>query len=243
MKIDNKYESDNKKTLKEITNTCLATHSGDTTSVRICIIQEEFKQGFKLMKKYPKSVTIFGSARLSEDTEIFKKTASLAQKISAAGYAIVTGGSKGIMAAANKGAYIEGGDSIGINIKLPFEQKVNKYLTDSLEFHHFFSRKVTLSYSAEGYIYCPGGFGTLDEMFEILTLKQTGKIPDVPIILFGSEFWKPLEEFFKTVLLKKGIKTISEKDMNLYIITDSEDEIVDIITNTQTREELPIEHS
>lgn len=232
-----------RKTLDEITNTCLAAYSGDIVETRMCIIQQEFKQGFDFMKKYRKSVTIFGSARLSEKTEAYKKIVSLAEKIAVAGYAVVTGGGHGIMGAGNKGASNGGGDSLGINIELPFEQTVNPYVTDSISFHHFFSRKVALSYSAEAYVYAAGGFGTLDEMFEILTLKQTGKIPPVPIILFGSDFWKPLENYFKEIMLTPGQETISAEDLDLYIITDDIDEVMNIITSTPIREEVSVTHN
>ena len=235
-------DNNERKNLDEITNTCLAAYSGDIIGTRMCIIQEEFKQGFDFMKRYPKSVTIFGSARLSPETQTAKNITELAEKIAIAGYAVVTGGGHGVMGAANKGANLGGGDSLGINIELPFEQTTNDYLTDSISFHHFFSRKVALSYSAEAYIYAPGGFGTMDEMFEILTLKQTGKIPPVPIILFGSEFWKPLENYFKEIMLIPGQETISLEDLDLYVITDDTDEVMNIITSAPIREEVSVTH-
>ncbi|MCA9352820.1 TIGR00730 family Rossman fold protein [Patescibacteria group bacterium] len=239
----NENKKTERKNLDEITNVCLAAYPGDIPSTRMCIIQEEFKQGFEFMKQYPKSVTIFGSARLSPETDMYKRVTLLAEKIAMAGYAVVTGGGHGIMAAANKGANLGGGHSLGINIELPYEQVINEYVTDSISFHHFFSRKVALSYSAEAYIYCPGGFGTLDEMFEILTLKQTGKIPPVPLILFGTEFWKPFDELFRKVLLVPGHETIEPKDLDLYTITDSEDEVIDMITSTPVREEIVVDHA
>ena len=119
---------------------------------------------------------------------------------------------------------------------------LHEYVDDSLDFHHFYSRKVTLAYSAEAYIYCPGGFGTMDELFEILTLKQTRKIPNVPIILYGSEFWRPLEDYFKSVFLKKGEETISQEDLALYTITDSDEEILEIIKNADVRTDISNTH-
>lgn len=223
--------------LEKAKNVCLSNHEGDVIDSRMCIINHEFTEGFKLMRKYPKAVTVFGSARLAEDTPHAQNATALSEALAKEGYAVATGGGFGIMGAANKGAHQAGGDSIGINIELPFEQEMNPYVSDSVDFHHFFSRKVTLSYSAEAYIYFAGGFGTLDELFEILTLKQTGKIPNVPVILFGSSFWQPLEEYFKNVFLGEH-KTISEKDLNLYVITDDINEAVEIVKNAPVRGDI-----
>lgn len=237
-----KNTEQDRKGLKEITQACIDNHDSVLES-RLCIINAEFKRGFKFMEKYPKSVTIFGSARLAPETEIFQKVVALAKKIAEMDYTVVTGGGHGIMEAGNKGAFEAGnGASLGININLPFEQTTNSYLDDTIEFHHFYSRKVTLAYAAEAYVYCPGGFGTLDEMFEILTLKQTGKIPDTPIVLYGSEFWQPLEEYFKNVLLLDGQETISEKDLNLYTITDDDELVLEMIRNAEKRTDIDIKH-
>ncbi|MGB0925410.1 MAG: TIGR00730 family Rossman fold protein [Minisyncoccia bacterium] len=224
--------------LAKIKNVCSSLHDGDITDSRLCLVEYELRQGFKLMNKHPKSVTIFGSARLPEDNPHSQNATELARRLSENGYTIATGGGHGIMGAGNKGAHIAGGPSIGMNIELPFEQTVNEYVTESIDFHHFFPRKVALSYSSEAYIYFAGGFGTLDELFELLTLKQTGKIPQIPIILFGSEFWQPLEEFFKQVFLRPGHETISEKDLDLYVITDDIDEAVNIVTDAPVRAEV-----
>lgn len=223
--------------LQRIKDQCFDENGGDITKSRMCIINSEFEQGFELMKKYPKSVTIFGSARLPEDNIHSLNATAVAKALSEKGYTITTGGGHGIMGAAHKGSSLGGGKSLGINIELPFEQTMNKYIDDSVDFHHFFSRKVILAYSAEAYIYFAGGFGTLDELFEILTLKQTKKIPDVPVILFGSEFWNPLQDYFKKVFLGDN-KTISENDLNLYIITDDVDEVVNIVTAAPVRTEV-----
>ena len=192
---------------------------------RLSVITREFTDGFRFIGRYPRSVTFFGSARFKEDDEHYGQARSLATKLSKAGYAVMTGGGPGIMEAGNRGAIEGGGASIGINIKLPGEQVLNPYTTDSMEFYYFFSRKVVLSFSAEAYIFFPGGFGTLDEFFEIVTLVQTHKIPKVPIILVGSDYWKPLDAFIKkTVYEKHG--AIDKADMKLYYITDDEAAVV-----------------
>ncbi len=223
--------------INQAKESCMNKHQGDITKSRLCLIQHEFKQAFSVLKKYPKSVTIFGSARLGENDPYVKKAEELAFKIAQRDYAVITGGGPGIMQAGNKGAYEAGGKSVGFNIELPFEQKLNPYITESIGFHHFFPRKVALAYSAEAYVYFPGGFGTLDELFEILTLKQTKKIPDIPVILFGTGFWNPLENFFKEVFLGEH-ETISAEDLNLYTITDDVDEVVKIITEAPIRKEV-----
>lgn len=225
-----------KNKLQQIQHFCMLKNDGDTTDSRLCIINYEFEAGFKFMQKYPQSVTFFGSARLPEDNEYSLKATRLAEKISNAGYAIVTGGGNGIMKAANKGAFQAKGHSIGLNIELPHEQVANEFLTDLLSFHHFYSRKVTLTYSSEAYIYFPGGFGTLDELFEVLTLKQTKKIPNIPIILFGSEFWNPLKETIKHMMIDHQ-QTISPEDMDLFIITDDMDEALDAVIKSPLRTE------
>ena len=206
------------------------------SKLRVSRISKEFSRGFKFIKKYPKSVTFFGSARFKEDNIHYQQAKNIAEELSKLGYAIVTGGGPGIMEAANKGAYEAGGASVGLDIRLPKEQITNPYVKDSVDFYYFFSRKVTLSFSAEAYLYFPGGFGTLDEFFEILTLVQTHKIPKVPIILIGSDFWKPLDEFIKKRLLKEH-STISNGDEELYKIIDNDEEIIEIVKNAPMREE------
>lgn len=201
------------------------------------IIDDEFKAGFDLVVKYPKSVTFFGSARFDEGSEWYEKARELAKKIVAeTSYAVVSGGGPGIMEAANRGAKEAGGNSVGYNIKLPHEQSINPWITDTHEFRYFFVRKVMLTYSAETYIYFPGGFGTMDEFFEILTLVQTKKIPHVPIIMFGSEYWNPIIELFKKVFLDK-FETISAEDFSNFIVTDDMDEVVKVIKEAPLRRE------
>ncbi len=162
------------------------------------ITSAEFKHGYDIIKKYPRSVSILGSAVLPADNEWYKKAENLAGRIARElKYTIVTGGGPGIMEAANKGAFEAGGNSVGFAIKLPNEQFKNNYLTDWVSFEYFFTRKSLLFCSAEAYIYYPGGFGTMDELFEILTLIKTDKIPPVPVILVGRDFWQPLLDFIE----------------------------------------------
>ncbi len=194
---------------------------------RIDVIQNEFTEGFNLIKGLEKTVSFFGSARTLPDEADYKNAEKLASEISKLGHAIVTGGGPGIMEAANKGAFDQKGLSVGFTIKLPSEQVTNKYLNKNLNFNYFFTRKVALTYAAEAYVYFPGGFGTMDELFEILTLVQTNKIERVPIILFGSYFWNPLKDLLTTFLVSNG--KIDEVDMNLFIITDSIEEAVSIV--------------
>lgn len=203
-------------------------------NARASRIASEFDLGLKFVRKYPKSVTFYGSARFKPSTPHYKDARALAQKIAKLGYTVVTGGGPGIMEAANRGAFEVGGKSIGLNIKLPSEQILNPYVTDSLSFYYFFSRKTTMSFSAESYIFYPGGFGTLDELFEILTLVQTKKIRLIPIILVGSDFWKPLEDFISKTLLQAHA-AIEKKDLKLFTITDDHDAILKIILKERVR--------
>jgi uncharacterized protein (TIGR00730 family) len=199
------------------------------------LIDREFKRGFDFIQNIQKSVTFFGSARFGENDHYYKKARHIAGRISTElNYAVITGGGPGVMEAGNRGAYEAGGTSIGFNIELPFEQVRNPYLTSYLDFYYFFSRKVLLSFAAEAYIFYPGGFGTLDEFFEIITLVQTGKIHDVPVILVGKEFWTALDEFIKIHMLDLH-GAINAEDRQLYTITEDEDEIIEIIKKAKLR--------
>lgn len=188
---------------------------------------EEFEHAFQILKKYPARVTMFGSARSLPSDPFYKKAEEIAATLSQEGYSIVSGGGGGIMEAANKGAKEAGGHAIGFNIVLPHEQKLNPYTTDHLAFHYFFTRKVMMTFYAHGFIYFPGGFGTLDELFEVITLIQTKKMPPVPIILVGNEYWSDLDVFIKKHMLKA--KLISPEDQTLYTITEDTYEICRII--------------
>jgi uncharacterized protein (TIGR00730 family) len=202
---------------------------------RLSRINHEFVHGLDFLSTFPRSVSFFGSARLDEKTPAYKQARSLASKIvKELGYAIVTGGGPGIMEAGGRGASDAKGRSLGLTIRLPMEQQDNAYLTDTLDFYYFFSRKVILTYSADAYLFFEGGFGTLDEFFEIITLIQTKKIEAVPIILVGKKFWKPVDKFIRKSLCNK-YKTISPNDLKLYTISDDEDEIVKIIKSTPPR--------
>ena len=197
---------------------------------RISIINKEFKDGFDFLTKHPSSVTFFGSAIFTEDNFYYQKARELTYKIvKETGFSIITGGGPGIMEAANRGAHEAEGNSIGFCIDLPKEQKTNPYVTESLNFHYFFSRKVCLSFSAEAFVYFPGGFGTMDEFFEVITLVQTNKLHKIPIMLYGEEYWRPLDNFIEENLVKRG--TIKEIDRSLYTITDDLDLIVETIKN------------
>lgn len=201
---------------------------------RISLITKEFERGFEFIQHYPRSVTFFGSARFKPDNEHYQKARNIAFALSKKGYAIVTGGGPGIMEAANYGALEAGGPSVGLNIEIPNEQVTNPYVTTSTNFYYFFTRKVVLSFSAEAYIFFPGGFGTLDEVTEMMTLVQTHKIPKVPIILVGSDFWKPFADFIKQEVFEKH-QAIDEEHMNIYTITDSEEEAVALALNAPQR--------
>lgn len=205
-------------------------NSGDAVqSWRVFRIMSEFVEGFETLRQYGLAATIFGSARTTPDEHYYKEAEALSAALARKDFTIITGGGGGIMEAANVGAYKVGGNSVGFNIKLPFEQQLNPYTTTSLNFDFFFSRKVMLAFASEVYIYFPGGFGTLDEMFELLTLVQTKKIEPIPIVLFGKAYWTPLVEFFEQSLLSE-YKTISKEDMELFAVVDSVDEAVAYIT-------------
>jgi uncharacterized protein (TIGR00730 family) len=209
----------------------------DAAIRRTHIISHEIKRAFEFMENYPKSVTILGSARIPEDNPYYAKARRLAQRISTElKYTVITGGGPGIMEAANRGAFEAKGTSIGINIKLPREQHPNVYLTAFVNFYYFFTRKVSLFFSAEAYIAFPGGFGTFDELFEIITLVQTKKIPRVPIILVGSDFWNDFDAVIRKQAVER-VKTINLEEMSAYTITDNDDEILDIIKRAPLRRE------
>ena len=180
---------------------------------------DEFDQAFDIINRHPRRVTVFGSARDVEENQHYR--------LARAGYTVVTGGGNGIMGAANKGAYDAGGGSVGFNIKLPHEQHPNPYTTDDLTFKHFFTRKVALAFFAQAYIYFPGGFGSMDELFEIVTLMQTKKMPRLPIILIGKDFWSGLVQFVDHKLLP--MRVISEGDNQIYQIVDSVDEAMALL--------------
>lgn len=201
---------------------------------RVSVINKEFKTGFDFIKNQPKSVTFFGSSRLPESNEHYQRARRIANKLGKLGYSIVSGGGPGIMEAANRGAFETEGRSLGLNIKLPHEQVHNPYATDAVEFYYFFVRKVMLSFAAEAYIFFPGGFGTFDEFFEILTLVQTRKIESVPIFLVGNEYWNAMKQHIMIDQMLKN-NTIDKEDLDLFMITEDEDAIVDAIQKVPVR--------
>ncbi|KND49675.1 MAG: hypothetical protein AB203_01150 [Parcubacteria bacterium C7867-008] len=202
-------------------------------SWRVFKIMAEFVSGFELIGKYGLAASFFGTARQTFEPVFYEAATDLASRLAKAGYAVITGGSAGIMEAANKGAHDGGGASVGLNINLGMKQGLNQYLTDSVSFDHFFVRKVMLAYSSDVYIFFPGGYGTLDEFTEIITLVQTKKIRPIPIVLFGVEYWQPLIEFFKTKLLAEH-GAIDAADLDLYYLTDSVDDAMAYIQKNVT---------
>jgi uncharacterized protein (TIGR00730 family) len=208
----------------------------DGSRKRLSTINSEFRHTFKFLRNYPKSVSFFGSARFTEDHPYYQRARTLASRIAKeTKYAVVTGGGSGIMEAANRGAYEAGGKSIGMNIVLPHEQKMNEFLTAHVRFYYFFIRKVALSFSAEVYIFFPGGYGTMDEFYEIVTLIQTRKIPKVPVICVGKDYWKHILSFSE--VLRDEFKAISPGDETIFRITDDDDEVMSIIKNAPLRKE------
>lgn len=197
----------------------------DAAEGRLDGVVDEFEQAFELLGKHEKTVTVFGSKNTPLDDAVTITAYDLSKRLVQEGYAIVTGGGNGVMAAANKGAYDAGGVSIGLNIVLPHEQALNPYTTESFQFQHFFSRKVSMTLDASAYVYFAGGYGTFDELFEILTLIQTHKIPKVPVILVGSDFWKPFDVLIRELMLK-DFHNIEKKDLDLYEIIDDHEEII-----------------
>ncbi|WP_018954686.1 TIGR00730 family Rossman fold protein [Thioalkalivibrio sulfidiphilus] len=196
-------------------------------SWKIFQIMAEFVEGFERLARIKPSVSIFGSARIQPDNPIYKLGEEIARELSDAGFAVVSGGGPGIMEAANKGAFAGKSPSVGLNIQLPHEQTANDYQDISLGFRHFFSRKVMFVKYASAYVVLPGGFGTLDELAEILTLVQTGKTRRIPIILVHTPFWKGLLDWFEDTLVAQG--TIDESDLKLYTLVDEPKAAVDAI--------------
>jgi uncharacterized protein (TIGR00730 family) len=193
-------------------------------------IMGEFVSGFEKMSKIGPCVSIFGSARTKPNDPYYELTVKVAEKIVESGYGVITGGGPGIMEAGNKGAHLGGGTSVGLNIDLPFEQHDNPYIDadKSLDFDYFFVRKVMFVKYSQGFVVMPGGFGTLDELFEAITLIQTHKIEKFPIILVGKSFWEGLIAWIKSTLLEQN-GNISAKDMDLIHLVDTEDEVIEIL--------------
>lgn len=194
---------------------------------RVLRIQGEFVEGFEALATTREAVSIFGSARVRPGHPQYQAAVEVARLLGEAGYAIITGGGPGIMEAGNRGAKMAGAPSIGLNIELPFEQGSNRFVEIPVDFHYFFVRKTMFVKYAKGFIIFPGGFGTLDELFEALTLIQTGKIENFPVVLFDSQYWNGLLAWIRDVMLSEG--KIGPADIDLMMVTDSPQEAVDLI--------------
>jgi uncharacterized protein (TIGR00730 family) len=203
-------------------------------SWRIFRIMAEFVAGFQLLSETSKEVTFWGGTQIHSGSHWYKVAEELAEKVAKNGYTVITGGGPGIMEAANKGAKKGGGVSIGFNIQLPKEQSLNKYVTKGYAFHYFFSRKVMMAASAQAYVFFPGGFGTMDEFFEIVTLIETGKMQPTPVICVGKEYWEGLMVWIKKTLLEK-FETVGQKDFEIIQIVDSVEEAYELIASSHER--------
>lgn len=200
----------------------------DSDPWRVLRIQGEFVEGFEALAELGPAVTLFGSARTPEDDPYYQAAVETARLLAEAGLAVITGGGPGIMQAGNQGAKLGGGISVGLNIELPFEQHLNPYLDIPINFRYFFARKVMFVKYAQSFVIFPGGFGTLDELFESLTLIQTGKVSNFPVILFGSDYWRGLLAWMRDVQLAGG--KIAPADLDLMTVMDSPEEVRDLVT-------------
>lgn len=200
-------------------------HARDTWTV--FKIMGEFVEGFERLRAVWPAVSIFGSARVKPGHRYYRQAVEIANALSTAGFSVITGGGPGVMEAANKGARRGKARSVGLSIKLPKEQQPNRFADLQLAFDYFFARKVMFVKYASGFVVLPGGFGTLDEFFEALTLKQTGKIHDFPVVLFGSEYWGGLVDWVRDHALRE--KLVSKRDVDLFVVTDDVKEVVRVI--------------
>ncbi len=223
-----------KMTLEDIRNGCISLYGPSNTESEICVMNEEFRQAVDAVRGLPsKSITIFGSARTPESDPYYQQAVHISERAGRAGFITITGGGPGIMEAGNRGAFNAHVNSVGMTIKLPMEQVTSPYVTSEIPFYFFFTRKTAMRYGSRVFLFFPGGYGTLDELFESLTLKQTRKIDQVPFILVGREFWEPLDKFIKEQLVTREL--IDPEDPDLYTITDNEDEIMNIIMSAPER--------
>ncbi len=204
-------------------------------SWRIFRIMSEFVEGFNFLYDLKKEVTVFGSTRFKESNYHYQEARQLARRLAGEGFTVITGGGPGIMEAANRGATEGDGASIGLNIDLPNEQRVNPYVSQSATFHYFFVRKVMLSISSQAYIFFPGGFGTLDEFFELVMLVQTKKLEPIKIICVGKDYWSGLDAWIRHHVLKQH-HAIDEKDLDIYTIVEDIDEAFRILKKTRERD-------
>ncbi len=198
-------------------------------------IMAEFIEGYEFLSRLKGEISVFGSARAMPTHKYYKQARELGRKLGEKGYTIITGGGPGIMEAANRGASDANAESVGLNIQLPIEQRTNKWVKRGMGFHYFFTRKVMLSASAQAYVFFPGGFGTMDEMTEMVTLVQTGKIPpNVPVILFGRDYWQPFLDFVNKVMCEEH-RYVEKEEVAIIQPVDSVDEAVAIIQKTNER--------
>ncbi|MDO8424852.1 MAG: TIGR00730 family Rossman fold protein [bacterium] len=196
---------------------------------KISRITQEFTRGFRFVADFKRAVAIFGSTRFSPKNPYYQEARKLAKLLAKAGFEVVTGGGPGIMEAANKGASEGGGESAGLNIELPDGQVMNKYVKKPIGFHYFFTRKVMFSFASRGYVFFPGGFGTLDEFFEMITLIQTGKLAKPPVVIaVGKKYWGTLFEWLKSEVYQK-LRAIDKEDLGMFFIVDSAKEAFDLI--------------
>jgi hypothetical protein len=198
---------------------------------RVLRIQSEFVEGFGMLAELGRAITVFGSARTRPGDQYYEQAETLGRLLTGAGYAVITGGGPGIMEAANKGCHEAGGTSVGLGIELPFEQEMNEWVDLGMVFRYFFARKTCFLKYSIGYVGFPGGYGTLDEIFEAVTMIQTGKITGFPLVLFGSEHWTPMLEWVTGTLLEDG--KISPADVELFQVTDDPEEVVAIIREAE----------
>jgi uncharacterized protein (TIGR00730 family) len=225
---DRKNESEDRRLLSwSDTERQRATAFLHTDQWRVLRIMGEFVEGFDTLAEIGPAVTIFGSARVKPNESLWDDAATLANNLATKGITVITGGGPGIMAASNKGAADAGGVSVGINIELPFEQGVNEFVTLPLQFHYFFVRKTMFVKYARAFVFMPGGFGTLDELFEVLTLIQTGRLEEMPVVLIGTQYWRGLVDWIVDTLLQNN--KVSAKDLELFTVTDDLDHAAKII--------------
>ncbi len=201
---------------------------------RIFRIMAEFVEGFQFLSTTSREVTVFGSTRVPPTNRWYQEAVKFGRMLGENGFTVVTGGGPGIMEAANKGAYEAGAESIGLNIQLPHEQRVNPYVTRSRAFYYFFTRKVMLAASAQAYVYFPGGFGTLDELFEILTLIQTKKSERIAVVLVGHEYWDPLVEWIRASVLGR-LDAINPEDIEIFTVVDTAEDAFDLVKSSVER--------
>lgn len=209
-------------------------HSMNEITWRIFRIMAEFVDGFQFLSTSKKEVTVFGSAKLPRGSHWYKEAERFGQLAARGGFTVITGGGPGLMEAANKGAFEAGGESLGLNIELPLEQRANDYLTRGKGFHYFFTRKVMLSASAQAYIFFPGGFGTLDELFEMLVLIETKKAQVIPVVLVGKSFWAPLLEWISRTLVKE-YETLHPISLKIMSAVDTAEEAWEIVRHSKER--------